>query len=89
LQTQFAEHAYQLQTIQFWITEIWLGRQDLHDEIRTGRPPLDDLDAKIRAILDISQFESAASIAKRLFVARSTVMEDLHDSIGFKSFYLH
>jgi hypothetical protein len=50
LQTQFAEHAYRLRTVQFWITEIRRGRQDLHDEIRSGIPPLDDLDAKILAV---------------------------------------
>jgi hypothetical protein len=46
LQAQFGQHAYKLRTVQFWITEVGFGRQDLHNEIRTGRPPLDDLDAK-------------------------------------------
>jgi hypothetical protein len=89
LQEQFAKHAYQLRTIQFWITEIRLCRQDLHDEICTGRPPLDDLDAKILDILDKSPFESANSIAERLPVAHLIVLRHLHDSIGFKSFHLH
>jgi hypothetical protein len=34
LQAQFVEHAYELQPVQFWITEIWLGLQDLHYEVR-------------------------------------------------------
>jgi hypothetical protein len=89
LQAQFTEHADQLQTAQFWITEIWLDRQDLHDEICTGRHPLDDLDAKILAILDKFPFKSAHSIAERLPVAYSTVLWYLLDSIGFKSFHLH
>jgi hypothetical protein len=88
-QAQFAEHTYQIQTVQFSITEIRLGRQDLHDEIRTGRLPLDDLGIKILTILDKSPFKSAYSIAERLLVALSTVLWHLHDSIGFKSFYLH
>jgi hypothetical protein len=46
-QAQFAEHTCQIRTVQFWITEIRIGRQDLHDEIRTGRPPLDCLDIKM------------------------------------------
>jgi hypothetical protein len=89
LQTQFDEHVYKLRKIQFWITEVRLGRQDFHDEIRTGRLPLDDLDAKILVILDKSSFESANSIAETLHIVYLTVSLHLHDSIGFRSFHLH
>jgi hypothetical protein len=47
LQAQFGGRAYQLRTVEFWITEIWRGRQDVDDKIRSGRSPLDDLDGKI------------------------------------------
>jgi hypothetical protein len=80
LQAQFAEYDYQHQTIQFWITEIWRGYQDLHDEIRSGRPPLDDFDGKIFTILDKSSFESAHSISERLIIAYSIVLQHLHKS---------
>jgi hypothetical protein len=50
LQAQFVEHAYQLETVQFWIAEMRRGRQDLHDDSRSGTPPLADLDGKILAI---------------------------------------
>jgi hypothetical protein len=91
LQAQFGEHAYQLRTIRFWITEARFGLQDLHDEIRTGKPPLDDLDTKILVILDKSpfEFESVHSIAERLLVAHLIVLLHLHNSIGFKTFHLH
>jgi hypothetical protein len=59
------------------------------DEIRTGIHPLDDLDAKIRSILDKSLFKSAHSIVEILRVARPTVLLYLHDSIGFRSFHLY
>jgi hypothetical protein len=49
-QAKFVEHSYQLRTVRFCIAEIRRGRQDLHDEIRSRRPPLDDLDSKILAI---------------------------------------
>jgi hypothetical protein len=89
LQEQFAEYDYQLQTVQFWITDIWCGHQDLHDEICSGKPPLDDLDSKNLTILDKSSFESAHSISERLLVAYSIVLQYLHESFGFKLFHLH
>jgi hypothetical protein len=88
LQIQFGEHVYKLQMVQFWITDVWFGRQDLHDEICTERPPLDDLDAKIMAILDKSPFKSTHSITETLHTAHSTVLLHLHDFVGFRSFHL-
>jgi hypothetical protein len=89
LHAQFGEYAYKLRTIEFWITEVWLGRQHLHNENRTRRPPLDDFDAKILVILDKYPFESTSSIAGTLCVVYSTVLLHLHDSIGFVLFHLH
>jgi hypothetical protein len=60
------------------MTEIWVGRQDLHNDIHNGRLPLDDLDVKILAILDKSPFESARSIAETLSIAHSIVLLHLH-----------
>jgi hypothetical protein len=88
LQAQFAKHSYQLQTVRFWIAEIWRGRKDLHYEIRSGRSLRDDLESKNLAILEKLPFESSHSISERLLVAQSTVLRHLHESIGFKSFHL-
>jgi hypothetical protein len=89
LQTQFDEHVYTLRTVRFWIIDARLSRQDLHDEIRTGRLPLDDLDAKILARLDKSPFESARSITNTLGIGHSKVLLYLHDSIGSRLFHLY
>jgi hypothetical protein len=89
LQAHFDEHGYQVRMVKFCITEIRAGRQDRHDEIRIGKPLLDDFDTKILAILKKSPFESSHSISETLGVARSTVLLHLHDSVSFKSFHLH
>jgi hypothetical protein len=88
LQAQFGEHAYELRTARFWIAEVRFCPQDLYDEIRTGRPPLDDLDVKILAIFDKSAFESTCSIGERLIVGHVKVLKHLHVLIGFKLFHL-
>jgi hypothetical protein len=49
-QGQLAEHADKFRTVRFWIGEVHFGRQDLHDEISTRWPPVDDVDAEILAI---------------------------------------
>jgi hypothetical protein len=73
-QTQFCEHAYQLRTIPFEITEARLDRQDVYNEVHTGTPQLDGLEAKILAILDKFPLKSTHSIAKKLIVANSPVL---------------
>jgi hypothetical protein len=82
IQTQSEEHVYTLRTIRFWIAQIWFGRQDLHDEIRPGQSPLDDLDAKNLARRDKLPFESAHSISKTLHVALLMTRLHLQDSLG-------
>jgi hypothetical protein len=65
------------------------GRQDFHYENRMGRHPLDDLDAKILAILDKSPFESTQSRVQTVYVRLATVLWRLHDLICFISFHVH
>jgi hypothetical protein len=89
LQAEFAQDAYALRTVQFWIGEVRRGRQDIHGENCMGRPLLDDLDAKIPDILDKSPFESVRSIAENVRVGLTMVLRLLHDSISFRSFHFH
>jgi hypothetical protein len=74
--------------VEFWIAEVQKGREDLHDELRPGGPPVPDLTRGIQEVLDHSPFESAPSIADILQVSRSTVLKHLHDDLGFRCFYL-
>jgi hypothetical protein len=85
LQAQLAEHAYQIRTIQFLITEIRRGRQELHDEIRSGKPLLDDLDGKLLVIFDKSPFEStrSTSTAERTLVAHSAACNNSNMALAY------
>jgi hypothetical protein len=88
-QVYFAQDAYAVRIVQFWIGEVHRDRQHLHDKNRIGRLSLDDLDAKIVAILDKSPFESARSRAETFRMNLRIVLRRLPDSIGFRSFHLH
>jgi hypothetical protein len=88
LRAQFHEDACALPTVQFWITELRRGPEDLHDELRTGRLSGENLPTKIQELLDENPFESAPSTVEILQVAHSTVLKHLHEDLRFQSFHL-
>jgi transposase len=88
LRAQFHEDAYALSTVQFWITELRRGREDLHDEPRTGKHSSESLPTKIQELRDENPFESARSLAEILQVSHSTVLKHLHKDLQFQSFHL-
>jgi hypothetical protein len=56
--------------------------------LRSERPPIDYLDAKIIARLERKPFSSASSLVKALDVSPAAVLSDLHNSLGMKNFHL-
>jgi FtsZ-binding cell division protein ZapB len=57
LETQFHEYVYSLWSVQFWISEIKRGREDLHDAQQSGRRPIESLTAQIKMLLDENCFD--------------------------------
>jgi hypothetical protein len=51
--------AYSEQSVRRWRQYIRQGRKNLHDEVRSGRPPIDFLDIGILALLEAQSFYSA------------------------------
>jgi transposase len=48
LRARFHEDACAFRTVQFWITELRRGREDLRDEPERGRPSAENLPTKIQ-----------------------------------------
>jgi hypothetical protein len=69
LEAQFGNITYSKRSVRLWRQYVWHGREDLHDEVRSGTLPIDFLDIRILALLDEHAFHSASSIAEVLCVS--------------------
>jgi hypothetical protein len=88
LTAQFGEDSYSIRSVRRWCQYLRQGRKDLHDEQRPGRPPLDNIDAKILALLTAYPFHSAYSLADSIGISQQCVLNHLHDSLGLQNFQL-
>jgi hypothetical protein len=80
---------YSLRSVQHWCQLFDCGCQNLHNDPRSGRPPIDHLDAKIIPCLEREPFSSAYSLVEALNMSPATVLSRLHNSLGMKNFRLH
>jgi hypothetical protein len=60
----------------------------MHDEPRSGRPPVDFLDIQILSNLGKCPFHSAYSLAEILNLSQATILKHLHDALAMKHFHL-
>ena len=88
LATQPCEDLYSKRSIEWWCAQFVCGREDIEDDHRSGRPPIDHLDTKILACLESEPFQSAYSLAEALGVSHATVLNRLHNSLGMKNFHV-
>jgi hypothetical protein len=84
LQMHFGKNAYASRTIRFWIAEFRRGGEDSHDEHRSGRPPLDDRNSGILAIIGKCPFEFACSIGQMLDISRRAALHRLHETFSIQ-----
>jgi hypothetical protein len=59
--------------VKYWLHEIKLHRSDLSDRPSSGRPPLEDIDARILQVLEAEPWSSVRMIAEFLKIPASTV----------------
>jgi hypothetical protein len=74
--------------VRFGIGKVGRRGEDLHEEYRTGRPPLDYIHTAILCITGKARFESARSIAQTLQISHNAVLHHLDEVLEFKSFHL-
>jgi hypothetical protein len=86
---QFRDATYSERSVRQQCQYVRQGREDLHDEARYGRPPIEFRHIRILALLDEQPLHSAYSIAEALCVSRSIILSHLQSSLGMKIFHSH
>jgi hypothetical protein len=81
----YHEDAFDENIVEYCLHEIKLHRSDRSDRPSSGRPPLDDIDARIMQILEAKSWSSVQMIAEFLKISASTVHLHLTTSLNMKS----
>jgi hypothetical protein len=81
----YGEQVSAKKSVGHWIHQAKLKRSDIEDEVKHGRLPLDDVDARILACLGHEPFSSTRSIAQALGLAPATVHRHLTISLDIQS----
>jgi hypothetical protein len=78
------EQACAKKPVEYWVDQVKLGRTVMENEVKPGRPPLEDIDERILACLSHEPFFTVRSIAQVLGVAPVTVHRSLIMSLDMK-----
>jgi hypothetical protein len=79
---------YSKWSIEWWCVQFVCGREEIEDDYRSGKPPIDHLGTKILACLESEPFQSAYSLAEVLAVSQATALNRLHNLLGMKNFHV-
>jgi hypothetical protein len=80
----YHEDAFDENRVQYWLHEIKLHCSDLTDRLSSGRPPLEDIDARILQVLEAEPWYSVGTIAEFLKIPASTVHLHLTTSLNMQ-----
>jgi hypothetical protein len=84
LASVYGEQTYAKKAVEYWIHQVKLGRSDMEDEAKHGRPPLDNVDARILACFSHKSFSSVHSIVQALGPVPATVHQHLTISLDIR-----
>jgi hypothetical protein len=88
LQAVYSDAAYVLPSVYFWVKEVKCGREDIVDQPRPGRPPIDNLDADILCVVRHPPFATVRSISEEVGVLHETVYRRLTESLQLRTRFL-
>ena len=83
----YGEDAPALSTIHRWFERYRVGRADLYDNQRPGRPPAEGLDDSLKTLILENPHATAREMAEELGHSVSTITEHLH-AMGLHCFQL-
>jgi hypothetical protein len=78
----YHEDAFDENKVKYWLHEIKLHRSDLGDRPSSGRPPLEDIDARILHVLEAGPWSSIRRIVEFLKIGASTMHLHLTTSLN-------
>jgi hypothetical protein len=81
----YHEDAFNENRVKYWLYEIKLLRYELSDRPSSGRPLLEDIDARILQVLEAEPWSSVRTIAAFLKIAALTVHLHRITSLHMKS----
>jgi hypothetical protein len=81
----YYENAFDENRVKYWLHEIKLHWSDLSDRPNSGRPPLEDIDARILQVLEAEPRSSVRTIAEFIKIPASTVHLYLTTFLNMKS----
>lgn len=81
-------NALKQKTVEYWYHEFKCGRANIDDNPRSGRPPLDDLDAIILTTLTQYPYSSVSQISEACGCSYGTIYNRLTEVLGYKNYTL-
>lgn len=84
----YQNNAMKLKAIQYWYHEFKCGRSNVNNIPKSGRPPLDDIDAVILKTLTDYPFATLSMISEICDCSIATVYNHLTDILGYKNYTL-
>jgi hypothetical protein len=85
LAAAYHEDAFDEDRVKYYLHEIKVHRSDSSDRPSSGRPPFEDIDARILQVLEAEPWSLVRTISEFLKIPASTVRLHLTTSLNMKS----